>query len=261
MRRSITLIAFSLCMLMHSSYAQDIKPIQVCGDPDPTEWMTPEQRRLHIQSGQPSGISIEISKAAFNVMGRSVTFIGNLPWKRCLNEVQNGNIEFAMGAYFSEARAQIFDYSIHYNTLTPQIFFLTSNPVIVSDLNSLRRYRGCGLLGSSYIHYGLKNEELDLGAGYDSLLRKLRAKRCDYFLEELEVISNFKKLGKNILVEPDITHMNVPWASPPSRYLITAKGSNTKLMEQLNLALESVIRSGKAEEVWSAQIQNIPYKP
>lgn len=248
MRLVTKMLAVCLLLVLRVSHAQAVDPIRVCGDPNPVDWMTPEQRKDHYQTYRISGISIEIVKATFKVMGRSGTFIGSLPWNRCLSEVENGNVEFAMGAYFNEARSEIFDYSVHYNTLTPQIFYLKSKPVIAADLSELRRYRGCGLIGSSYSHYGLKEDELDLASGYDSLLRRLRAGRCDYFLEELEVISNFKKIGKNILAEPDIDHINAPWASAPSRYLITGKGRNSKLLEQVNHALETVIKSGTAKK-------------
>jgi len=250
-----------LFFLLQALHAQTATPTKICGDPNPSEWMTPATLAQHPELSAVTGISVDMMRAVFNVVGKDVIFTADLPWKRCLNEVQNGNIDFAMGAYYDQERAKTFDYSIHYNTLTPQIFYLSSNPVTAASLNELKRYKGCGNYGSSYEHYGLNAAQLDLGAGYDSMIRKLRAKRCDYFVEELEIIASFKMFGKDILSEPDIAHSNAPWAVAPSRYVITAKGKNTKLLEQINHALEGLIKSGKAAEIWKTIIATIPYKP
>jgi ABC-type amino acid transport substrate-binding protein len=96
--------------------------------------------------------------------------------------VQEGKIDFAMDAYFSDDQAKLFDYSHHYNNLTPQVFCRAERPARVTRIADLKKYRGCGMLGASYAHCGLKVEELDLGVNtYEALLSKLKAGGCDYF--------------------------------------------------------------------------------
>lgn len=262
MHRIIRLSPLCLLVFLTCPHAENQAPILVCGDPNPSEWSEVKEKSTPKQNDEAYGVSADFVRATFALMGKKFTLIGNLPWKRCLNEVQNGHIDFAMGAYFNPERAKLFDYSIHYNTLTPQIFYLTAVPVSVTQLSDLKNYHGCGIYGSSYAHYGLKSENLDLGAGYDSLLRKMRARRCDYFVEELEIIASFKSFGKDILNDGDIRHVAAPWANSPSRYLVTQKnGRNSALLNQVNEALETLIKSGKAEEIWKAQGSNIPYQP
>lgn len=237
-------------------------PIVVCADPTPVAWVASPERPAPVQGAVVGGFSASIVRAVFDRLGKEVKLTEDLTWKRCLHEVQNGTIDFAMGAYLTEEREKVFDYSIHYNTLTPQIFYLAARPIVVNQLGDLKKYRGCGLYGSSYDHYGLKSEELDLGAGYDSLVRKLHGGRCDYFVEELEIISNFKAVGQVFLKDAELEHSNVPWAKAPSRYLVTAKnGKNAKLLEQINAVLKDMIKSGNALEIWRSQIDDIPYKP
>ena len=144
-------------------------------------------------------------RAAFLHLGKQVEFNGELPWKRCLKEVEYGNIDFALGVYFNEERAKIYDYSIHYTTLTPQIFYLSTKPIEIQKLSDLNHYLGCGIDGSSYAHYGLNSETIDLGNGYDSLFRKLLIHRCDYFVEELEAIYDNRE-GLKFLSNPLVKH-------------------------------------------------------
>lgn len=262
MHQLIKFAFVSLLFFMRVGHAQSHATVTICGDPNPAEWVTVTENVVREKDLIMVGYSAKITKSAFLQMGIEVRLIGNLPWKRCLNEVQNGNIDFAMGAYFNEERAKVFDYSVHYNTLTPQIFYLKSNPVNVSQPGDLKHYRGCGIYGSSYMHYGIKNDDLDLGAGYDSLIRKLHARRCDFFVEELEIIGSFKTIGKDVLNDSAIGHANVAWAVAPSRYLITAKGGkNSALLQQINETFEAMIKSGKAQTLWSAESGNVPYKP
>jgi len=237
--------------------------IRICGDRDPLS-MTVDLKSESAKNKQAnlSGFSVDMMRAVFLSLGRRVEFIGNLPWKRCMSEVESGNIDFAMDAYFDLDRAKIFAYSTHYNTLTPQIFFLKSNPPDFSKLAALKRFRGCGVLGTSYAHYGLRGTDLDLGDDRDSLFRKLLAKRCDYFVEELEDIASFKIVGIDYLANSAVQHETVTWAVAPSKFLITVKnGKNAAMLDQIDSAIYSVIRSGQADKFWKKTSIDLPYKP
>ncbi len=251
------LLILSLMSFMPMTLADSIKAATVCADPSPAGWKATSK-----VIGNPLGFSADIVQAAFDHMAKPVRFISDIPWKRCLHEVELGHIDFAMGAYLNDERIKIFTYSVHYNTLTPQIFFLRSKPLTVVHVSDLQRYRGCGLYGSSYQHYGLKSEQLDLGSGYDSLARKLQAGRCDYFVEELEIINSFDRAGKSILSDPEILHSDVSEAMAPSRYLVTAKnGSAAAMLKEINEALEVIVKSGQAAQIWKNQEGEITYKP
>ena len=260
------ILIFSMLLLSSlaaAANAADNLIIRICGDRDPLS-MAVDTRSDATSDKSPKliGFSVDMIRAVFSSLGKNVTFISNLPWKRCLNEVENGNVDFAMDAYFDLERAKVFDYSTHYNTLTPQIFFLASHPVDFSRLANLKRFRGCGVQGTSYTHYGLKPEELDLGIDRDSLFRKLNAQHCDYFLEELEDIASYKLIGIDHLNNPALRHETVSWAVAPSKFLITVKnGKNAALMEKINAAIYTIIKSGQAEQYWKKTLIGIPYKP
>jgi len=192
----------------------------------------------------------------------AVDFEGKYPWARCLLMVERGQIDFAMDAYFDAERAERFDYSLHYQTLTPQVFYRQDTPLNIRQLGDLKRYRGCGMNGASYAHYGLRKEDLDLANGYDNLINKLLAKRCDYFVEELEVIGGYRLSGTDYLSNPNLAHAPVPGAAAPAKHLITAKGSQaSSLLPALNEQLNKLVKSGEAATMSRVHAGNMIYKP
>lgn len=265
MTRLITLLfcsALLFCGMITSSAASN-GVLKICGDRDPLS-MAPDLSAVNQDAKSPVliGFSVELMRAVFATLGRQVEFISDLPFKRCLIEVQTGNIDFAMDAYFDLDRDRNFSYSTHYITLTPQIFYLKSRPVVAQKAADLKRYRGCGVLGTSYTHYGMRPENFDLGPDRDVLFKKMFAGRCDYFLEELEDIASFRLSGIDYLANPEIQHQTVSWAVPPSKFVITAKNSrNALLIDQINAAIYSAIKSGQAEKLWQKTNIGLPYKP
>jgi len=249
-----------VAVLGQSAWAQSVS---ICADPDPppwTYWMRDAQ-------GKPTdvfvGASVDIVSAVFQRIGVKVDFRGQYPWARCLVMVERGEIDFAMDGYFDADRAKRFAYSEHYNTLTPQVFYRQERPVFANTLSDLKRFRGCGMVGASYEHYGLAPSDLDLGTGYEPMIQKLQAKRCDYFVEELEVIAGYRLRGKDYLADSGIKHGQVPWGKAPAKHLLTAVGGpNAKLIPKINKALADVIKSGEASKAWKKHAGNdLPYSP
>ncbi|WP_394778221.1 substrate-binding periplasmic protein [Undibacterium sp.] len=258
-------LLFVICPAPAALAAELQTPAQtytICADAEPPPWAYWKRDAAGNKTKTITGSSVETVQTAFAMIGKAVQFDGNMPWKRCLMMVETGKVDFAMDGYFDEERAQRFDYSAHYNTLTPQVFFRAADPIEITNVSDLKRYRGCGVLGASYAHYGLKPDELDLGTGYDSLVRKLNARRCDYFVEELEVVSAYRMIGTDYLSDPRIRHAAVPGAKAPSKYLITGKNSRgAQLLPQLNDALAALIKSGEAATIWKRHAGNLPYLP
>ena len=251
-RLSVSLaIAFALS---HSAWSQTVS---ICADPDPPPWTYWVRDAQGKQTDVFVGATVDIVRAAFQRMGTKVEFAGQYPWARCLLMVESGSIDFAMDGYYDAERAKRFAYSAHYNTLTPQVFYRPDRPVVLKSLNDLKKYKGCGMNGASYQHYGLNATDLDLGIGYDRMIQKLQAKRCDYFVEELEVISGYRLSGKDYLGDSGIKHGPVPGAKAPAKHLLTAiNGPNAKLIPRLDKAIAEVIKSGEAAKAWKKHAGN-----
>jgi polar amino acid transport system substrate-binding protein len=250
-------------VLLLAGLTASAREVTVCADPDPPPWTYWVRDSANAKTTSYIGFSVDTFTTAFKRIGHSVRFIGDLPWARCLLMVQEGKVDFAMDAYHSDERAKLYEFSHHYNTLTPQVFFRTQKPITVTVIADLKKYKGCGMLGASYAHYGLKAEELDLGVNtYEGMLAKLKAGRCDYFVEELEVISGYKKLGRDLLGDPGLHHNAVVDASAPAKHLITAKGGEaSKLLPKLNQNLTAMIRSGELAKIWGKHMPDAPFAP
>lgn len=232
--------------------AVQVESVSVCTDPDPPPWSYWQRDSQGHKTAELAGSSIEIVRAAFTHIGRTVEFHGEYPWARCLALVESGKMDFAMDAYFDTERAKRLAYSVGYNTLTPQVFYRAHAPVRIKVLADLKKYKGCGLVGASYLHYGLNPKDLDLGTGYAAMLSRLKHGRCDYFVEELEPIAGYKLLGTDYLADPDIRHEPVLGAKAPTKHLITSRKSDSaRLLPALNAALEAMAKAGELERAWN----------
>ena len=237
----------------------DDKIVSACADPPAWTFMAQDASGAMVRSN--SFFSLEMLEAAMARMGKSVRFLP-MPWARCMQEVGAGQVDFALGAYYSDERAKRFSYSVPYSKGTPQVFFMRSRPVRIEQKADLHHYRGCGLIGGSYGHYGLEPKDLDTGVNtYEKLVKKLRANRCDYFVEELEVMSGYKHMGTDYLADPELMHSAVPGVNAPAAHLIA--GLNTRgsaMMSPLNVALLELLRSGQAAQLWRKHAGDIPFQ-
>jgi hypothetical protein len=56
--------------------------------------------------GQLAGFSVDMLQCAFSKFRKKIRIQGDATWPRCLKLVENRQIDFATGAYFSEELAQ-----------------------------------------------------------------------------------------------------------------------------------------------------------
>lgn len=267
----MSLLLAGACCVLGTSAAAAVSPtgdaasiasVSICGDPEPPPWLYWKRQVTGQTTKELTGASLEIIQAAFNQLHIRTQFIGDYPWKRCLSLVSAGKIDFAMGAYIDEERTKIFAYSIHYFSLTPQIYVRRADHLVIRHISELKALRGCGMLGASYGNYDLTSEQLDLSLGYESLINKLRARRCDYFVEELEAMNASRVSGQVHFTDDEIAHIPAPGAKIPTKHLIAAKQNRVvALLPAFNAALMQLIQSGEAERIWKRHAGELPYRP
>jgi len=251
-----------ICLVLFSLVAQ-AREIKICADPDPPPWTYWIRDAQHQKTDRFTGSSVEVFTTLFNRMGMPVIFIGNMPWARCLKMVQEGHIDFAMDAYYNSERAKTLAYSKSYSTLTPQVFYRKKSPIRAQSKHELKRYKGCGMIGASYAHYGLSPEELDLGVNtYEGMIKKLKAGRCDYFVEELEVIAGYTQLGRDFLNDPALQHNGIKDAQAPTKHLVTAlQGDDAQLLPIIDKALADMEKSGELALIWKKHSAGVEFRP
>jgi polar amino acid transport system substrate-binding protein len=208
-----------------------------------------------------TGFSVDLVRRLFHDVGREVRFRTDMPWTRCVHDLRIQKSGFGMDIYEGGRWAAQMVYSAHYNTLTPQLFTLRDHPIEVEQPADLKRYKGCGIVGGAYEHYGLKNEDLDISAnGYAGVVQKLKGHHCDYFVEELEVLAGLRLSHEDYLGDPEIAHRTLKGVKRPSLHLVTARDSaDAALMPKLDTEIEAMEKSGEMAALWRKYAGDIPY--
>jgi polar amino acid transport system substrate-binding protein len=152
-----------------------------------------------------------------------------MPWARCMNAVQQGLFQIGMDAYYDSDRAKTFVYSKPYFTLTPQYYYSRKrhpSGLKIASRRDLKKYQGCGIQGYSYDHYGLNVFDLDFEANnHSELVEKIEYGRCDYFVEELEIMRGFSLFGQHYLADADLGHGAVPDVPAPQLHFILGRNN------------------------------------
>lgn len=236
--------------------------LTLCGDPDPPPSLYWVKDGAGRRTGEVAGYSVDLLRLVLAPLHQELRFVG-MPWVRCLREVELGHIDFAMGGYFDAERAKRFDFSRHYRSLTPQVFYRAHAGIEIRAKDDLKKYRGCGMAGNSYAHYGLAASALQISnRGYEGMVRMIERGRCDYFVEELELIRNFRFLGKDILALPELARAELADVAPPSAHLLTRKGgAAARLLPEINAGIDRLVTSGEAQRLWLRHGGALPFRP
>lgn len=246
---------FGLVALAATAQARPMTACGQAGGGPPWLYQAPDQPQ------QLGGFLMDLWVPIFGKLGVALKVVGDLPFKRCLQAVENGEIDFALAAYRDDVRARTLAFSAPYKTFTPQVFYRASQPLQVTRHDDLKRWRGCGKNGASYAHYGLGPGDLDLGArNHRQLIEKLMLGRCDYFVEELEVIAQLD-LGKvDHLATPGLAHAPLPDVPAPAFHIVAARGSAAaELLPRLDTAFAEAQRKGEVARLWQRHAGKLPY--
>ena len=85
---------------------------------------------------------------------------------------------------------------------------------------------------------------------FKQLFAKLKAGRCDYFVEELEAIAGFKLLGFNYLDDPEIKHGALTDVEGARLFLIAGKhSSSARLVPEIDRVLQGMLASGEVARI------------
>lgn len=250
-----------LLLLAVARPASAAAPIAVCVDPEPPPWSFWKRDAAGKPTSELSGFSVELVRRLFHTLGRDVRFATDLPWSRCMHDLLIRKNGFSLDMYKGGPHAAELVYSVGYDTLTPQLFTRRDHPIEVASAADLKRYKGCGIVGGTYAHYGLKDQDLDLSAnGYAGAVQKLKGGHCDYFVEELEVLAGLRLTGEDYLDDPDIAHRPIEGVKRPSMHLATARdGTDSALIPKLDALIETMGKSGELAALWRKYAGDVPY--
>ncbi|MBH9553095.1 substrate-binding periplasmic protein [Inhella gelatinilytica] len=233
-----------------------LKTLQVCDDA--AEW-PPFTYFARDASGKPRpevmGYSVDVLRAILQTAGIQLQ-VQLLPWVRCLREVESGGqFLLAVNASASPERQQRFWMTQPYYDITPTYFFSRKtfpNGVSIRSAADLRRYHVCGVHGYNYSFYGLTDAEVDRGAlDFRRVIAKLHARRCEIGLQELEAVAGLKKIGPDVLADPDLGWAEVPGLPKGEFHMLVTRQhpQGEALYQFLNQGIKTLRDSGKLQEL------------
>lgn len=172
-----------------------------------------------------------------------------LPFARCLADARaGGDVQIVMAALHNPQRAESFYFSRPYLSLTPRIYFLSDQwpqGMAFRSLSELASLRLCGLNGISYAHLGPVADKVYTGASdYGVLVRMLQARRCDAFVESLEVVNGFRLLGAPELSNPLLASAGLPEVLPLQVHFAVSRqyAQSQRLLEAIDQGLQRLQR-------------------
>jgi len=206
---------------------------------------------------QLTGATTDLIGRIFESSGISYS-IKLLPWKRCLNEVIEGQTyEVFADASSNKERLNTYHRSQPTYKTTEGLFFSKKrfpNGLTLTSATDINKYKLCGLMGYNYASFfelGVK-KDLDLGVNHASkALQKLEKGRCEVFLSTIEPIFGAVAINQFSL-SSEIDHISLPGAKGTSFYFWVSKKSPraAMLLETLNTAIDKLYSNGEADKIF-----------
>jgi len=181
-----------------------------------------------------------------------------LPWKRCLNEVIEGQTyEIFADASSNEERLKAYHRSRPTYKTIEGLFFSKKrfpNGLNLSSAADVNQYKLCGIMGYNYASFfdlGVK-KDVDLGVNHASkALQKLEKGRCEVFLSTIEPIFGAVAINQFSLGS-DIDHISLPGAKGTRFYFWISKNSPRadELLGIINNAIDKLYSNGEADAIF-----------
>ena len=133
------------------------------------------------EDGSRHGIDVALLVAIANRLGLQLD-LHPCPWRRCLKNLEDGDIDVLTSFAYTEERAQFAHYiKPPYSQVTPVFYINRENPVLIEEYNDLRNLTVGAVVDSRYFEPFDSDTTLDkFEAGSETiLLRMLTANRLD----------------------------------------------------------------------------------
>ena len=258
--RCFLLLAQLACLLLatssHAETATLLGKVAICEDG--SEWppYTYFERRDGKKTERIIGFAVDVIQDIFSRNGLLYS-LELIPWARCQAEVKLGkNYQMALNLSYSEERNRNYLLTRPYYQTTNYYFYSRRqypNGLAIHSVADLKSYAVCGLLGYNYTGYGLKAGEVDQQArDFPAVIAKLHNRRCDLFVEKLEIMTGFLAIGEPFLQDKDLGRAAIPGMEHAPFHMAISPAmpqamALRKLLDEELLKMES---SGKLKALW-----------
>ncbi len=209
-----------------------------------------------------TGLDLDILKAAFNEAGCKIEFV-EMPWKRMLLSVEDGNINVVMGASRLPEREKYAVFSQPYRDESFSIFMRKNgkHTYKIQRLEDLIRYNiKLGIVRGYF--YGKKFDEAMTNPGFKELveeakddetnIKKLEGERVDALLIDPYVgIARMKKTGfLNKIYKTPLT-----LTTEPIHAMFSKKSVSAETVKSFNEGLNKIKKNGKMNQIFKKYLK------
>jgi len=198
-----------------------------------------------VEDGEPVGISIDILREAARRAGLTATF-GHLPWKRCLQLVQEGKFDAVVDA---AERDEFTQGPSSYVVYTDTIWVREDDPLTAANPQALRG-RTLGIVDGYHYGNGLTEDPrivLEPAVNDEMNIRKLAFGRVDAIIADFTSTMAFA-LANQLRIRPLLPHISFDRLYPSFN-----KGRG-KLQASINRAIAKMLEDGFVDRVYRKHI-------
>ena len=208
--------------------------------------------------GQLTGIAIEVVSQVFSQLAVTVKFEKEIPWKRQILQLEKGELDIMVAAYYNQERAKNFSYSQPYHIEKIAIFAHRDRSFNFQGLHSLKGKTGLRPLGGTYGNqfddFASKNLDIEEYSDYENGMIRLYKGRVDYMVLALfDGLFNAKKYA----FPSNIIPLSTDVAQLPIHFLMSKKSPCINLMERINFILTSLTSRNFARNLEDEYLQQL----
>lgn len=222
----------------------------LCPNPLRVGWDDWPPYHFQNSDGAMHGFAVEILQAVMRDMGCEVVFRPR-PWRRQLQEIQIGEADIAMEAYYNEERAKIAHFSDAYNPSTVTLWIRPEQTITASNIGSLLA-SGFQIGVTKDFFYGPEFEPYRHQPNVEKVLAeetnyaKLQKGRIDGFLgDRLATTWGLKQHH----LEHKVKAAELTIYSAPAFFMFSKRSVSPEFIEAFNQTLRQMKKNGEYQKI------------
>jgi ABC-type amino acid transport/signal transduction systems, periplasmic component/domain len=196
------------------------------------------------------GFAVEVLQSVVKEMGCSLDF-RERPWKRQLQELQSGDADIAMEAYYNEERGKYAYFSESYSPSMANLWIRKDTTIQAKSIDELLD-KGFKLGVTKDFYYGPEVQKRLAAPNINAVLaeqtnyHKLQKKRIDGFLGDwLATTWGLRQQG----LEKEIVRSPLPVYSAPAFFMLSKKTLTPQFVTNFNQALGKLKSDGRYQKI------------
>lgn len=225
-------------------------PAHGCHQPLRVGWDNWPPYHFRNAKSEMQGFAVEVLQSVVKEMGCSLDF-RERPWKRQLLELQSGEADIAMEAYYNDDRSKYAYFSESYSPSMANLWIRKGTDLKAKSIGELLD-QGFMLGVTKDFYYGPEVQKRLTAPNIDAVLseqtnyHKLQKRRIDGFLGDwLATTWGLKQQG----LAKEIVRSPLPVYAAPAFFMLSKKTLSPQFVDQFNQALEKIKQEGRYQQI------------